>query len=146
MIWARILADLIVVVHATFVAFVVLGLAAILVGAALRWRWVRNRWFRGVHLAAIMVVVAESLAGVACPLTVWEDQLRRQAGQGGYSGDFLGYWAHRLIFFHGEPWMFTVAYVTFGACVLATFFLAPPEYPRRAMAKRPASAPAPPIA
>ena len=33
MIWARIVADLVVVLHATYVSFVVLGLAAIMAGA-----------------------------------------------------------------------------------------------------------------
>lgn len=131
MLWARILADATVVIHALFVAFVVLGLAAILAGAFFRWRWVRNIWFRGLHLAAILVVVAESIAGVPCPLTVWENALRRMAGQGGYTGDFLGYWAHQFIFFQGEPWMFTVVYVVFGLGVVAAFFLAPPLRPGR---------------
>lgn len=131
MLWARILADAMVLVHALFVAFVVLGLAAILIGAARGWRWVRNATFRGAHLAAILTVAAESIAGVPCPLTVWENQLRKLAGQGGYSGDFLGYWAHRLIFFDGEPWMFTVAYAVFGLGVAGAFFLAPPERLKR---------------
>ena len=129
--WARILADVTVVVHALFVAFVVLGLVAILIGVPFRWGWVRNIWFRGTHLAAILVVMAESITGTPCPLTVWEDRLRRMAGQGGYRGDFLGYWAHRLIFVRGEPWMFTVAYVIFGLGVVAAFILAPPR--RRAL-------------
>ena len=127
MFWARVLADAIVVIHAAFVAFVVLGMAAILVGMALRWGWVRNAWFRVIHLAAIGVVVLESLAGVACPLTTWERALRQRAGQVAYTGDFVGYWAHRLIFFDAEPWVFTLAYVLFGAAVLFAFVLAPPR-------------------
>ena len=47
MLWARVLADLIVVLHAAYVSFVVFGLAAILLGVVFRWRWVRNVWFRG---------------------------------------------------------------------------------------------------
>ncbi len=62
MLWARMLADLIVVTHAAYVCFVVFGLAAVLVGVVLRWKWVRNPWFRGIHLAAIGIVVAEALA------------------------------------------------------------------------------------
>jgi hypothetical protein len=131
MLWARMLADLIVIVHATYVSFVVFSLAAILVGIVLRWRWVSNVWFRTIHLIAIGIVVAESLLGIDCPLTVWERQLREMAGQTGYTGDFVGYWAHRLIFFRADRWVFTVMYSLFGLAVLATFILAPPRRSRR---------------
>lgn len=136
MLWARILADAIVVFHLAYVAFIVLGLAAILAGVVFRWSWVRNPVFRLIHLTMIGIVVGEALAGVPCPLTVWEKQLRLQAGQAAYPGDFLGYWAHRLIFYRAEPWVFTVIYITFGAAVLAAFLLAPPRR-RRAPAKEP---------
>ena len=92
----RILADLIVVFHACYVGFVVLGLVAILAGIVFRWSWVRNISFRVIHLAMIAIVVGEAIAGIPCPLTVWEKQLRVKAGQASYTGDFLGYWAHRL--------------------------------------------------
>ncbi len=54
----------------------------------------------------IGIVVAEALAGIPCPLTVWERQLRKAAGQVAYPGDFIGYWTHRLLFYRAEPWVF----------------------------------------
>jgi hypothetical protein len=125
------LADLIVVFHATYVSFVVLGLVAVLVGSALRWGWVRNFWFRALHLTAIGIVVAEAVAGVTCPLTDWENRLRLAGGQTAYTGDFVGYWAHRLIFYQAEAWVFTVIYILFGLGVVAAFVLAPPRWPGR---------------
>ena len=135
MLWARMLADAIVVAHALWVAFVVFGLVAILLGVALGWGWVRNVWFRAVHLGMIGFVVFEALIGMACPLTEWESRLRRLGGQEGYPADFIGYWAHRLIFYDFPPWVFTVAYVTFGLAVLLTFVLAPPRRARPVAAK-----------
>ncbi len=127
--WTRILADAIVVFHASFVAFVVLGMMAIVLGLVLRWGWVRNFWFRTLHVAAIGVVTALTLAGRMCPLTVLENDLRRRAGQRSYPGDFIGYWAHRLIFFDAEPWVFTLGYTLFGLLVLGAFVLGPPHWP-----------------
>jgi Protein of Unknown function (DUF2784) len=130
--WARTLADLLVVFHATYFCFNVFGLVAILLGVAFRWSWVRNIWFRSFHLAAIGIVVAEAAVGMACPLTVWERQLRDAAGQATYTGDFIGYWAHQLIFLRADPWVITLLQVLFGAAVLATFILAPPRWRRPA--------------
>ncbi len=129
MIWSRLLADGIVVFHACYVGFVVFGLAATLVGAVCRWSWVRNIYFRAIHLAMIAIVVGEAVTGIPCPLTIWEKQLRTRAGQASYPGDFIGHWVHRLIFYDVPPWVFTWAYIVFGLAVVATFVLAPPRLP-----------------
>ena len=65
----RMMADIVVAVHAAYVAVVVIGFAAILVGSAMQWRWVRNFYFRAAHLAMILLVYAEALVGTGCPLT-----------------------------------------------------------------------------
>lgn len=126
--WRGVLAELCFLVHAVYFCFVVFGLVAILVGIAFRWKWVRNPWFRSIHLGMISIVVAEALAGIKCPLTVWEQQLRKAAGQVAYTGDFMSYWAHRLMFYRAEPWVISVIQVTFGLAVLAAFVAAPPRW------------------
>jgi polyferredoxin len=124
----RLAADLVVVVHFAYVAFVVMGLLAILLGAVLRWRWVRSLWFRVLHLLAILVVAAEAVCGITCPLTTWEQDLRTLAGDTAYRGDFIAAWVHDGLFYDAEPWVFTVCYVLFALIVLATFVLAPPRW------------------
>jgi uncharacterized protein DUF2784 len=112
------LADLILIVHFAFVLFVVGGLALVWIGAAADWRWIRNFWFRIAHLAAIAFVAAEALAGVWCPLTVWEDALRGRADD----KSFIARWIHRAMFYDLPEWMFTVAYCVFAAAVIATWW------------------------
>jgi hypothetical protein len=118
------LADLVLIAHFLFVSFVVGGFALILAGAALSWSWIRNRVFRIVHIAAIGVVVAESLAGVACPLTLWEDALRR-SGPGG--GSFVGRWLARLLYYDLPEWIFTLAYGVFAFGVALAWWWIPPR-------------------
>lgn len=131
MFWARRLADAVMMFHFAYVAFVALGLVAILVGLATGKAWARNPWFRVGHLAAILVVVVEAFARIPCPLTVWEANLRRLGGQDSAGGEFIAGCVHRFLFFDLPPWAFTVAYTAFGTLVLATFFLAPPNWRRR---------------
>ncbi|MES2564878.1 MAG: DUF2784 domain-containing protein [Pseudomonadota bacterium] len=116
-------ADAVLVLHFAFVLFVVGGLAAIWCGAALRWKWVRDRRFRLAHLAAIFFVTAEALAGIACPLTVWEDALRGAPGD----TSFIARWVHSVMFYHLPEWIFTLAYALFAAIVALTFWLVPPQ-------------------
>ena len=117
------MADAILVVHFLIVLFIVGGLLAVWVGAAFGWRWVRNRWFRYLHLAAIAFVAAEALLGVMCPLTVWEDALRG----GGEAGSFVGRWVRHFLYYDAPEWVFTVAYVGWTAATLATLRLVPPR-------------------
>src|SRR6267142_2619369 len=110
------LADLTLILHFAFVAFVVAGLLTVWVGWLLRWRFVRNFWFRIAHLLAIGVVAAESLAGFVCPLTIWENNLRLLAGGGQrYQGSFVQHWLHRVMFFQAGESTFTILYVLFFA-------------------------------
>ncbi|MDO3722881.1 DUF2784 domain-containing protein [Marinobacter sp. chi1] len=121
------LADGLLVLHVLFVAFVVLGLVAILVGGALNWLWVRNRWFRVGHLVAIAIVVLQSWLGVICPLTTWEMALRDRAGTGTYEGSFIQHWLHAILYYNAPEWVFMLAYTLFGTLVLASWFLVRPR-------------------
>jgi hypothetical protein len=126
----RLAADLILVLHTSFIAFVVIGLILVLFGMALRWQWTRNVWFRVAHLAAIGYVVVQSLFGMVCPLTTLENYLRTRGGGAAYGeGGFIQHWLHKLIFFNAEPWVFTTCYTLFGLLVLATMWFAPPRWP-----------------
>ena len=111
------LADLVLLAHFAFVLFVVGGLALIWLGAAAKWNWVRNRRFRIAHLAAIVVVAGEALAGVWCPLTLWEAQLRGAQAE----KSFVAQWIHRVLFYEFPEWVFTAAYVLFALVVVASW-------------------------
>jgi hypothetical protein len=115
---AALLADFVLTVHFAFVLFVVGGLPLIWIGAAAGWQWVRNFWFRAAHLAAITFVAAEALAGVWCPLTVWEDALRGRHEQ----QSFVARWVRAILYWDFPGWVFTLAYCTFTLAVIATWW------------------------
>ena len=117
------LADAILVIHFLFVAFVVLGLMLILLGLMAGWSWVHNRKFRITHLAAIGSVVLQAWLGQLCPLTVWENDLRRLAGQSAYTETFVEHWLHQVLFYQAEPWVFAMIYTGFGVLVVLVWFL-----------------------
>ena len=127
----RFLADLVLVVHVGIAVFVVGGLALVLLGRVMHWRWVDRLWFRVAHLAAIAIVVAESLFGIVCPLTTLEMWLRARAGASTYGGGFIEHWFQRLLFHDAPPWVFAASYAAFGLAVLATWWFFPPTFARR---------------
>jgi len=112
------LADLISLVHFAYVAYVVLGQVLILVGLIARWAWVRNFWFRATHLGAIAIVALEAVFGITCPLTTWEHQLRRAAGQTVTERSFVADLVHQLMFFELPEWSFRVMHISFAVLPL----------------------------
>ena len=123
------LADTVLVVHALFITFVTGGLLLTVVGLLRGWRWVRNFWFRLVHLVAVIGVVVQTWLGVDCPLTTLEHSERIRAGQAGYPDGFIATWLRRAIFYDADPQVFTVAYTLFGVLVIATWIWGRPRRP-----------------
>ncbi|NVK44651.1 MAG: DUF2784 domain-containing protein [Oceanospirillaceae bacterium] len=77
--FARIMADAVLVLHLLFILFVLAG------GLLLLWR----RWLALLHLPAVVWAVLLELNGWICPLTPLENRLRMAAGQVGYEGGFI---------------------------------------------------------
>lgn len=126
----RFLADAVVILHGAYVAFVLFGLIAIFVGYLLRWEWVRNIWFRCIHLLLILIVAFEALMGIVCPLTTLENYLRNEAGESVRNGSFMGQVVHDLLFYEAPQWLFTCGYCAFAILVLTTFIIVPPRIRR----------------
>ena len=87
----RFAADAVLVLHACFVLFVVLG-------GLLALRWPRVAW---VHLPAAAWGAAIEFWGWVCPLTPLEQSLRRLGGEAGYSGGFVEHYVVALLYPRG---------------------------------------------
>ncbi len=75
----QLLTDLVILAHTAFIVFV-------LFGGLLAFRW---RWMPLAHLPAVGWGAAVEFFGWVCPLTPFENMLRRAGGGGGYSGSFI---------------------------------------------------------
>ncbi|MBZ0160473.1 DUF2784 domain-containing protein [Candidatus Methylomirabilis sp.] len=82
------LADLLVLLHLTFVVFVVLGILLVL-------RWPRLAW---VHLPSALWGALIEFAGWVCPLTPLENRFRQLGGDAGYSGDFVEHYLLPILY------------------------------------------------
>lgn len=120
-------ADAILFLHVFVVVFNILGLVLIFLGYILKWSWIRNPWFRVVHIAIIGVVIIQSWVGVACPFTSLEMVLRSKAGVEVYSGTFISHWLESILYYQAAPWVFVVIYSVFGALVIASWFMVRPR-------------------
>lgn len=154
--WTIILANVIVIIHVLYVGFVVVSVPLILLGWLLKWKWVRNCWYRIIHFLMMAIVVLEMVFGVTCPLTTWESDLRIAGGELSiaynedgtekqneygqyvlkgskeYEEDFIARLLYRILFVQPQDvptHVLNILYYVFGGMVLATMILVPPRWP-----------------
>jgi hypothetical protein len=75
----QLFADLVMLVHFGFLAYVALG------GFLAWWR----RWLIIPHIGAVIWGLLIVTVGIPCPLTDWEDEFRRRAGELGLPRGFI---------------------------------------------------------
>ncbi|HET7032677.1 MAG TPA: DUF2784 domain-containing protein [Casimicrobiaceae bacterium] len=109
----RLAADALVLLHFAFIAFVVAGGALALVD---------RRWAI-VHLPAVAWAAWTEFTATVCPLTPWENLLRANAGNEGYSGGFVEHYIVTVIYPQGltsdTQFALGVAVVVLNAVVYA---------------------------
>jgi len=120
-------ADLIAIIHLGYVVFVILGFILILAGIFLKWKWIRNLWFRIIHLGAMVGVALEAILGINCPLTVLEFSLRHGVSPSDRRVSFVGELIDSILYYDAPAWLFTIIYVGFALLVAITFVIAPPS-------------------
>ena len=99
--FAGVLADAVLVLHALFLVWVVFGVVVV---------W-RRPWLAVLHLPALAWGLWIEISGGVCPLTPLENSLRRSAGEQGYSGGFIEHYIGGVIYPEGltRPAQWTVA-------------------------------------
>ena len=116
-------ASVLLLVHLAVIVFNVAGLVAIPLGAILGWRWVRLRWWRGLHIASWAVVAVQAALGRTCFLTLWQDELTGA----GTEPPLIMRVVNGLIYWPLPMWVFTATYLALFALVVALWWLVPPN-------------------
>jgi len=83
---------------------------------------VRIAWLRLLHLGVLAVVAGQAIAGRACFLTIWQNDL---AGHSRAADPLIMTWINHLIYWKLPFWVFTVIYICVFLYVLGLSILVP---------------------
>ncbi|MFT5051990.1 MAG: hypothetical protein ACI8QZ_003421 [Chlamydiales bacterium] len=123
------LADTLVVLHLVVVIFMIGGVLGVLIGWPLGWRWIRNPWWRCLHLAIMGYIAFNALRGELCFLTIWEADLRRSAGQvNAEDVSFIGRVFRDMLYVEVPQKTLDIAYLVVAVLVLASVLLVRPHF------------------
>jgi len=104
------LADAVLGLHLAYLAYLPLG-------GFLAWRWRRTIW---LHVAAVLVGLASVTIHFDCPLTTWEQSLRRRGGQHVYTDGFVDHYLTGKLYPHGYAW---AVQLFFGVCIVVSWIV-----------------------
>lgn len=121
-------AYLILAVHLAIIAFNLFGLIAIPLGSRRGWAFVHAPLWRMIHAAACGAVALQAVAGRACFLTIWQDDL---AGASTAGEPLIMRWVNSIVYWPLPIWVFAVVYAVVLAYVLALLRLVPPRWRAR---------------
>jgi hypothetical protein len=117
------IADLLMLAHAAYSLFVVLGLMMILLGMVLGWRWSRNRYFCIAHLAATTFLMVRVWTSLACPFSTAENAFRSRITVPCPLGDAFHDVLHHCAFRGTNPGYMAASTMLLGILALAVFVL-----------------------
>jgi hypothetical protein len=102
------LADLVLVAHLAYLAFLPTG-------GFLAWRWPK---ILPLHVVAVAVALVSITVGFDCPLTSWEQSLRRHGGQRAYTNGFVAHYLTGHVYPHGDAWL---VQALFALCIVVSY-------------------------
>lgn len=120
------LSRLVALIHLLYVLFVFLGIAVIYIGELFKIKFVRNIWFRTIHLIAMIIVAIQQYFLINCPLTILEKNLLLKSGNEVYDGAFV---AHMINTYHlNIPTSYYLPlYIGLSVLFMLTFLIIPPK-------------------
>jgi hypothetical protein len=118
----KMLAALVLAIHALIIGFNLFGLVAVPLGAWRGWNWVHARTWRLIHLASLAIVALQAALGRACFLTIWQAELE---GAQGAPGPLIVRLVNSLVYWPLPLWVFTLAYFAVLVYALALLWMVP---------------------
>jgi hypothetical protein len=133
----KIVADLIVIIHFGWILFMLAGFS-LTVYSTFNVYIMRtpqdyckrffDKWiFRTIHLCGILFVAFLAILREYCPLTIWENTLRRNYNpQTQYPGSFLIHYIERFVYPNVHPLLILIPTVIVAVFTLVMFMIVPP--------------------
>lgn len=119
----KIIADLVLIIHFSIVMFIISIFFLIPIGYILNWQWQKNKIVRLLHIILMFIITAETIVGITCPLTLFENSLRGVF----VSNSFITTWLTKLLFWELPSTFFLITYIMCFGLTIIFWIKFPPQ-------------------
>ena len=114
--------EIVLLFHFCIFLFIILSFFLIPLGYQQKWEWVKNKYYRLIHIILMGVIFVETALGFMCPLTVLEHFLRNDTKINNKFTEII----HEIMYWDLSSYQFIILYLfSFLYLVILWFFFKP---------------------
>ena len=114
--------EIILLLHLLIFLFITLSFILIPIGYFQKWEWVKNKYYRSIHLILMGIISIETILGFMCPLTILENYFRDDIKVDNKLTEI----AHQILYWDLPNYQFIILYlVSFSYLIFLWFFFKP---------------------
>ena len=119
-----IFSEIVLLFHFCIFLFVILSFFLIPLGYSRKWEWVKNKYYRLIHLILMGIIFIETILGFMCPLTILENFLRNDIEINNKITQII----HQVMYWDLPTYQFIILYLLSLLYLIFLWFFFKPDF------------------
>mgnify|MGYP001241253237 CR=1 FL=1 len=119
-----IFSEIVLLFHFCIFLFMLLSFFFIPIGYYQKWKWVKNRYYRSIHIILMGIILIETILGFMCPLTKLENFLRNDTKVNSKFAEII----HLIMYWDLSSYQFIILYLLSLLYLLFLWFFFKPNF------------------
>ena len=116
--------EIVLLFHFCIFLFIILSFFLIPFGYYQKWEWVKNKYYRLIHLILMGIIFIETILGFMCPLTILEKFLRNDIEINNKITQII----HQIMYWDLPTYQFTILYLLSLLYLIILWFFFKPDF------------------
>ena len=116
--------EIVLLFHFCIFLFMILSFFLIPLGYYKKWKWVKNKYYRLIHLVLMGIILIETILGFMCPLTMLENFLRNNIEINNKITQII----HQIMYWDLSTYQFIILYLLSLLYLIFLWFFFKPDF------------------
>ena len=119
-----IFSEIVLLFHFCIFLFIITSFIFIPLGYHKKWKWVKNKYYRLIHLVLMGIIFIETILGFMCPLTILENFLRNDIKINNKITQII----HQIMYWDLPTYQFIILYLLSLLYLIFLWFFFKPDF------------------